>query len=283
MRLCDGATGEVLCIVSSDTLLEGLELAPTTLYEVAARDGYPLDVSVTLPPDHDGAATVPRPVFLDTYSGPDAPSVRNAWRPSSWHQFLCEQGFLVLRCNVRSASGRGQLHTATCYGRLGVQELRDLEDAVDWVVREHGGDPERVAIAGWSYGGFMAAYALTHSDRFALGLAGAGVYDWRLYDTIYTERYMRTPQENPEGYAATSVIGSAADLQGHLVLLHGTMDDNVHVQNTIQLVDALQEARRTTFDLMLYPDSRHGVRSKHKRLYEWRKIKEVLGVGGTGG
>jgi len=142
-----------------------------------------------------------------------------------------------------------------------------------------------VGITGWSYGGTMSAFALTHSKAFRLGIAGAGVYDWRMYDTIYTERFMSTPQLNPEGYERSSVIAAAGDLSGHLVLIHGTMDDNVHMQNTIQLVNALQEADQE-FELMLYPESRHGVRSSaqrwHMRQLEWNAIRAHLLDGASG-
>jgi dipeptidyl-peptidase 4 len=244
---------------------------------IPTRDGYELDACVQLPPDW--SADTKYPVFLPTYSGPDAPSVRDAWQHSTYHQFLAQQGFVILQVNVRSASGRGQAHTGTCYRQLGVQELKDLEDAVDHVCAHFGGDPQRVAISGWSYGGFMTAYALTHSDKFALGLAGAGVYDWRLYDTIYTERYMRTPQENAAGYDATSVIKAAKNLHGHLVLVHGTMDDNVHEQNTMQLLWALQTAGVQDFELMVYPRSRHRLHRQvdaHSREFQWLRLKKLL-------
>ena len=160
-------------------------------------------------------------------------------------------------------------------------ELRDLEDAVDWVCSERGGDPDRIAIDGWSYGGFIAAYALTHSKKFALGIAGGGVYDWQLYDTIYTERYMSTPQLNSTGYRETSVIEAAKNLHGHLVLMHGARDDNVHMQNTMRLVDELQRAGKVDFELMLYPRARHGVRSRHKNRMIWRAIRENFGLGSS--
>jgi dipeptidyl-peptidase-4 len=160
-----------------------------------------------------------------------------------------------------------------------VQELKDLQDAVAHVVAEFGGDPKRVAISGWSYGGFISAYALTHSDTFALGLAGAGVYDWQLYDTIYTERYMRTPQQNPQGYAATSVVKAARNLKGKLVLLHGELDDNVHLQNTMQLLWELQVAGKQDVELMVYPRSRHGLDPRvnaHSHEFQWRRLAQLL-------
>jgi dipeptidyl-peptidase-4 len=244
---------------------------------VPARDGYPLEVMVTKPVPFDPER--PHPVLLMTYSGPDAPTVRDRWRLDPWQQFLAQQGVVILQVNNRSSSGRGQVDTAACYLRLGESELQDLVDAVDWLTAQPWADRSRVGITGWSYGGFMAAYALTHSDRFALGLAGAGVYDWRLYDTIYTERYMSTPERNPDGYRDTSVIGAAADLEGHLVIVHGVDDDNVHVQNAMQLAHALQRAEKS-FELMLYPGATHGIRDgmqrRHHRRLQWSAIEEHL-------
>lgn len=276
----DGETGNVVKELGSAGEGEAavkFGLVARQRLSIPARDGYPLDACLMLPTG--AAAGTKRPVFLPTYSGPDAPSVRDAWSVSTYHQLLCQQGFVVLQVNVRSASGRGQAHTGTCYRQLGVQELKDLEDAVDFVCAQHGGDPQRVAIAGWSYGGFMSAYALTHSKKFALGLAGAGVHDWRLYDTIYTERYMRTPQENAAGYDRSSVIKAAKDLHGHLVLLHGSMDDNVHLQNTMQLLYELQRANVQDFELMVYPRSRHGLDprlNRHSQELQWRRLQQLL-------
>lgn len=246
-------------------------------HRVVARDGFELDAIVFRPTSPPPAAG--HPVWLSTYSGPGASTVRDRWEGDAWTQFLVSRGVVVLEVNVRSASGRGRIDTATCHRRLGVVELQDLEDTVDWLTAHPWADADRVGIRGWSYGGFMVGYALTHSDRFRLGVAGAGVYDWRLYDTIYTERYMGLPKENAEGYDATSVIRAAGDLRGHLVVVHGTQDDNVHVQNAMQLAGALQKAEQP-FDLMLYPGSRHGIgnpaQRRHLRRLEWDAIREHL-------
>lgn len=247
---------------------------------IPTRDGIELDASVQLPRGFDPARKWP--VYLPTYSGPDAPTVRDSWSASTYNQLLGHEGMIVLQVNVRSASNRGQKYTGACYQQLGVVELRDLEDAVDWVLKNRSGDPEKVAIQGWSYGGFMAAYALTNSTKFSLGFAGAGVYDWRLYDTIYTERYMRTPQENAKGYEATSVIRNAKNLnpRSQLVIVHGTMDDNVHLQNAMQLLWALQTAGKQNFEVMFYPRSRHGLTQEvggHHREFEWRILQRWLG------
>ena len=278
VRVLDGRTGEVVAKVAQADkgAASRFEFTDKQRVTIEARDGYPLDASVQLPVGWKPGGKYP--VFLPTYSGPDAPSVRDRWSHSAYHQMLAQQGFIILQVNVRSASGRGQKHTGTCYRQLGVVELKDLEDAVDHVIANYSGDADRVAISGWSYGGFMSAYALTHSKKFALGLAGAGVHDWRLYDTIYTERYMRTPQENAAGYDGTSVVKAAKNLHGHLVLIHGSMDDNVHLQNTMQLLWALQTAGHQNVELMIYPRSRHGLSPRvrgHSREFQWRRLRAM--------
>ncbi len=280
MQLCDDE-GKVLREMGEVRVPNppGFALQTKELLQIPARDGFLLDATVLLPGKDAAKRKAGHPVFLDTYSGPNFPSVRNSWNYDSFHQFLAQQGVIVLQLNVRSASGRSQADTGTCYLNLGAVELRDLEDAVDWVCAKRGGDAQRVGISGWSYGGFMTAYALTHSKKFALGLAGAGVYDWRMYDSIYTERYMRTPQENKDGYRKSSVVEAAKNLHGHLLLMHGTMDDNVHLQNAMQLVHALQNSGKS-FELMLYPKMKHGPNSlkqlSHRHNLQWRAIEEHL-------
>jgi dipeptidyl aminopeptidase/acylaminoacyl peptidase len=144
------------------------------------------------------------------------------------------------------------------YRQLGVSEPADIEDCLAYLKKQPWVDATRIGINGWSYGGFMTSYALTHSTSFAMGIAGGSVEDWALYDSIYTERFMRMPQHNPEGYAKSSNIAAAKNLSGRLLLLHGAIDDNVHMQNTIQFAYALQKAGKP-FEMMIYPKSRHGV------------------------
>jgi len=144
------------------------------------------------------------------------------------------------------------------YRRFGESELRDIEDGVNWLKRQRYVDAARIGIHGWSFGGFMTTYALTHSTSFSMGIAGGTVSDWRDYDTVYTERFLGRPQDNPDGYRNSSPRFFAANLHGALLLFHGAIDDNVHVQNTMQLAYELQRANKP-FRLMLYPKSRHGL------------------------
>ena len=161
------------------------------------------------------------------------------------------------------------------YQQLGVTETQDLEEAVDWLVAQGYVDADRIGLSGHSYGGFLTAFAMTHSDKFAAGIAGAPVTDWRNYDAFYTERYMNTPQENPDGYEATSVVAAARNLHGRLLLIHGAKDDNVHVQNTLQLARKLQEANKD-FEMMIYPNSRHGIGGDHYKHLRVNFIRRTM-------
>jgi dipeptidyl-peptidase-4 len=175
-----------------------------------------------------------------------------------WHQLLAQKGYIVWICDNRSASGKGIESAWPIYKNLGELELRDLEDSVAYLKTLPYVDGSRIGLNGWSYGGYMTAFALTHSTTWKVGIVGAPVTDWRLYDTIYTERFMATPQNNPEGYEKSSVVKAAKNLNGKMLLIHGAIDDNVHMQNSIQFIYELQKAGKQ-FEFMPYPKSRHGV------------------------
>jgi dipeptidyl-peptidase-4 len=233
-------------------------LSTPELLQVPTRDGFPMEALLIKPPDFDPSKKYP--VYQSTYAGPHAQQVRNAWGGTNYlyHQLLAQRGIVVWICDNRSASGKGAQSAWAAYKRLGESELADIEDGLAYLKKQPWVDATRIGINGWSYGGFMVSYALTHSTSFAMGIAGGSVTDWRNYDSIYTERFMRLPENNPEGYARTAPKNAAKSLSGQLLLLHGTMDDNVHVQNTLQFAYELQRAGKP-FELMLYPRSRHGV------------------------
>ena len=233
-------------------------LPPPEFVQVPTRDGFVMEAMLFKPPGFDPRRKYP--VYQHTYGGPHAPQVKDAWGGTGYlfHQLLAQRGIVVWICDNRSASGKGAQSAWPAYKRLGELELRDVEDGLDWLVGQGYVDTARIGINGWSYGGFMVAYALTHSDRFAMGISGAPVTDWRNYDTIYTERHMLTPGNNPDGYRRTSPLLAAARLRGRLLLMHGGIDDNVHVQNSTQFAHELQKAGKP-FRYMEYPRSRHGV------------------------
>ncbi|MCH7871460.1 MAG: S9 family peptidase [Planctomycetes bacterium] len=279
LRKSDGSLLRVISENKVAALDEYIWSKPEFL-RVPARDGYMLNARIIRPPDFDPRKKYP--VWSSVYGGPHAPQVRNTWsRGRLADQMLAQKGIIIWTCDPRSASGMGAVSAWHAYQRLGETELEDLEDAARWLIDQGYVDPQRIGITGHSYGGTMAAYALTHGDVFTVGIAGSPVTDWRDYDTIYTERYMRTPANNPDGYDRTSVVKAAKNLHGRLLLLHGAMDDNVHLQNTVQFVDALQRAGKM-FDLMIYPKDRHGIGrgSRHLRDLKLKFIEENLLRGG---
>jgi dipeptidyl-peptidase-4 len=160
-------------------------------------------------------------------------------------------------------------------------ELRDLEDGITWLKQQPYVDASRIVLYGWSYGGFMTSYALTHSTSWTGGIVGAPVSDWRDYDTVYTERLMKMPQNNPDGYRTTAPRNAAASLHGRMLLMHGEMDDNVHMQNSIQFAYELQRAGKA-FEMMVYAKSRHGFDDpllvKHRQQAIYNFTLRTLGV-----
>ncbi len=246
-------------------------------FTITTEDGFQLEASLLYPPEFDASRKYP--VWFMTYGGPHTPTVYDSWSRSwAWDRLLGEQDVIVFRADPRSASGKGAVSAWTTYRNLGVQEMADIKEAINWLKAKPFVDGDRIGMSGHSYGGFMTAYAMTHSDLFAAGIAGAPVTSWREYDSIYTERFMGTPQNNPEGYEQTSVIDAAKDLHGKLMILHGTLDDNVHTRNSILLVQALQKANKP-FEMMLYPGYRHGIWGKHYRTLMYEFIMRTIGTG----
>ncbi len=255
-----------------------LEINEPEFVRIPIRDRATLPAMVIKPPNFDPARRYP--VIMYVYAGPQASTVRSRWSGSTylWHQMMAQRGYVICYCDNRSATGSAKL-AWPIHKQLGVGELADLEDAVDWLGKQSWVDGGRVGIWGWSYGGYMTSFALTHSKKFKAGVAGAPVTDWKNYDAIYTERYMDLPQTNEAGYKASSVVEAAGNLHGRLLLIHGSIDDNVHLSNTMQLANALQRAGKQ-FDLMIYPKNRHGIgqpdQNRHLRQLMTRFFLENL-------
>jgi len=248
--------------------LEYYHLRQPKFVEFLARDGHPLSAVLIKPPNFD--PTKQYPVLCHVYGGPQAPVVRNRWSGSTylWHQYLAQQGYVIWISDNRAATHQGARGAWAMHLEMGKTELQDLEDGINWLGKNPWIDRQRVGIWGWSYGGYLVSYALTHSKLFKAGIAGAPVTDWRNYDAIYTERYMGLPQDNPEGYKKASPVHAASSLHGKLLLIHGALDDNVHLSNTLQFSNALQRSGKQ-FQLMIYPNNRHGItrpgQSRHLR------------------
>jgi dipeptidyl-peptidase-4 len=232
-------------------------LSAPEFVEVKARDGFVMDAMLIRPPGFNPSRRYP--VYQLTYAGPTSAYVRNQWGGATYmyHQLLAQHGVIVWVLDNRSAGGKGAEAQWPIYGKLGEMELRDLEDGITWLKQQPYVDASRIALHGWSYGGFMTAYALTHSTSWASGIVGAPVTDWRNYDTVYTERYMKIPRNNPGGYRDTAPRFAAANLHGQMLLIHGGIDDNVHRQNSEQFGYELQRLGKP-FEMMIYPRQRHG-------------------------
>lgn len=243
--------------------------------KITTRDGVELDATWIVPANFDPSKRYP--AFQFAYAGPHAPQVLDRFfnRDVFWHHLLAQEGFHVLVCDNRSASGRGQRSVHGAYRKLYQSELRDLEDAAAWLGRQNGVDGSRIALHGWSYGGSITAYAMTHSKAWKVGIVGAPVTDWRLYDSIYTERYMGLPGENVEGYAHANIVNAAKDASGDMLLIHGMIDENVHVQNTLQFAEALQRANKP-FSMMLYPGNRHSVADPAQKIHLFETMTRYL-------
>ncbi len=202
------------------------------------------------------------PVLLSVYGGPNHLQVREGFPVTCSEQskFMCENGVIQAWIDHRGSGHNGKVGQNYMHRNLGYWEMEDYKQCVKWLIDNAQADAGKVMMTGFSYGGYITAYALTYgADVFTHGIAGGSVIDWVLYDAIYTERYMDTPEENPEGYKSASVLTHADKLKGRLLLTHGLRDENVHVQNTYQLVNLLQNKGKD-FELMVYPESRHGYR-----------------------
>jgi dipeptidyl-peptidase-4 len=216
------------------------------------------------------------PAVVMVYGGPGVQTVLNQWAPRLMWQHLADRGFVVFQLDNRGSSGRGPRFAGHIHERLGEAELADQLAGADYLESLPFVAKGRLGIYGHSYGGFMAALAMLKTPgRFQVGIAGSPVTDWSLYDTGYTERYMSTPENNPNGYATSDLSRFAPALEGKLFLIHALMDENVHFRNTAQLIDALVVANKD-FDLLVFPGERHGYRSPAAKKYAFRRVVDYL-------
>ncbi len=235
--------------------------------------GETLVWQMTTPPNFDPSKTWP--VVMQVYGGPSGGGVRRAWQPLT-NQLLTEAGYVVFRLDNRGEGDRSAAFKEALYLKMGQPEVEDQVLGANYLRSLPFVDDNRIAMMGWSYGGFMTLMALTEPEMgLAAGLAGAPPTEWSLYDTHYTERFMSTPEANAEGYAASDVISRLPDMTGRLLLMHGMADDNVIFENTTRVLNALQEAS-IPFETMLYPGQRHGVRGNPRQLHQWRTYLDFL-------
>jgi dipeptidyl-peptidase 4 len=267
--------------------LASFNLIKPQFVDFKAEDGTVLHGEILMPPPAQNSSAGRIPVLLNPYGGPHGQTVRDHWGGTTFlfHQLLARDGIAILQVDNRGMGARGQKFAATLRHNFGEVELKDQLTAVDQALQQFPQlDRNRLGWWGWSYGGYMTLYSMTHSDRFKAGFAVAPVTDWKDYDTIYTERYMGLPKENANGYDKGSPINSAKQLHGTVTIAHGTSDDNVHMQNTIQMVNQLIGAGKQ-YTLLVYPRKTHSIAGSAARTHLFTRIREyfdreLLGMGG---
>lgn len=247
--------------------------APKEFFTLKTKSGHSLNGWMVKPADFDPSKRYP--VMMTQYSGPNSQQVLDSYS-FHWEYYLASQGIIVVCVDGRGTGARGEAWRKGTYLKLGQQESQDQIEAAQALAEYPYIDGKRIAIWGWSFGGYNTLMSLCHgAGTFKLGIAVAPVTDWKYYDTIYTERFMRTPAENPSGYKAGSVLEAAHQLQGKLLLIHGTADDNVHVQNSYDLTERLVQAN-IPFDMAIYTDKDHSIRGGRTSIHLYSKMSRYL-------
>ena len=256
--------------------LSGYTISTKEFFTLKTENGE-FNAWMVKPADFDPSKKYP--LFMHQYSGPGSQQVANRWGGSNdyWFQLLAQKGYIIVCVDGRGTGLKGRDFKKVTYKELGKYEIEDQIEAAKELGKRTYIDESRIGIWGWSYGGYMSSLAITKgADVFKMAIAVAPVTSWRFYDTVYTERYMQTPQENASGYDENSPINHVEKLKGAYLLVHGSGDDNVHVQNTTRMVNALVEANKQ-FDLFIYPDRTHGIyRGKNTRLHLFNKMTSFI-------
>jgi dipeptidyl-peptidase 4 len=255
----------------STRVLEAYHITAPEQLEVKAHDGSTLYATLLLPEGATSAASVP--LIVNPYGGPGVQEVANRWdNDLLFDELLAQRGFAVLHADNRGSGSRGRDFAQAAYHNFGPVELEDQLTVLDAALDKYPQlDKKRLGWWGWSWGGTFTLYAMSHSDRFRAGVAVAPVTDWHNYDSIYTERYMSEPADFPTGYHDFSVVNSAANLKGRLLLVHGTGDDNVHIENSVQFIQKLIDAQ-LPYDLQIYPRKTHSISGPDARTHLFNRI-----------
>ena len=278
--LNEAKTGKQVQIIENNealaSKLKSYDLPKKEFYVLKIEKGNELNAWIMKPNDFD--STKKYPVFMYQYSGPGSQQVNNDWngRDDYWFMMLTQQGYIVACVDGRGTGFKGADFKKVTQLQLGKLEVEDQIDAAKVIGNYPYVDKTRIGIFGWSYGGFMSANCiLKGNDVFKMAIAVAPVTNWRFYDSVYTERYMQTPQENPGGYDDNSPINFVGKLKGKFLLIHGSGDDNVHVQNSMQMMEALIQANKQ-FDSQIYPDNNHGIYGGKTRIQLYTKMTNFI-------
>lgn len=256
--------------------LDTYHLSPVEFFTVPGADGTMLQASLIKPRGFDPARKYPVLVYL--YGGPHVQLVRDLWQGANflWNEMMAEKGFIIFTVDNRGSAGRGHAFETAILHHFGEAELADQLAGVKWLKQQPYVDGNRIGVWGWSYGGYMTCLAMLRAgDTFKAGFAGAPVTDWRYYDTIYTERYMGTPQDNPSGYRDSSPVNYAAGLRGKLLIAHASGDDNVHFGNTLSLADKLVDAQKYA-EFLIYAGRGHGISDAPARIHVFNRVTQFF-------
>jgi len=271
--LCNNSGKELSVLENNDKLKENAKTHEFAKKEFITFELYKRTLNGWMIRPNDFDSTKQYPVYLSIYGGPGSNTVTNSWDGSmAWHQLLAQNGYIVVSVDPRGTQYRGKTFKDATYLQLGKYELEDFIDVAQQLKKRPYIDSNRIGIQGWSYGGFMTSLAMTKGNgTFKMGIAVAPVTNWKYYDNIYTERFMRTPKENEKGYHDNSPIYFANKLKGKYLLIHGSTDDNVHFQNSIEMINALVNANKQ-FDFFMYPNRNHGIYGGNTRLHLYTMI-----------
>ena len=274
------ADGKEVRLLQDNAKLKGIlseyNFSKAAFFTVLTDDGVNLNAWMLKPPDFDPAKKYP--VLFTLYGGPGSQTVQNSWGTvNPWDQLLAQKGIIVVSVDNRGTGSRGEEFKKCTYLQLGKFETIDQINAVKYLDSLSFVDKDRIGIWGWSFGGYMVLSCLTKgADYFKVGVAVAPVTNWKYYDNIYTERYMRTPKENSSGYEDNSPVNFAEKYKGKLLIMHGMADDNVHPQNSYDMITALVGANKF-FEMQLYPNSNHGIYTgKNTSYHIWERMTDFL-------
>ncbi len=273
-------TGKVVRVLEDNKALNAklkeYNFQKKEFFSLTTSENVELNAWMIKPKDFD--ETKKYPVYMFLYGGPGSQEVNDKWGGSTfiWYQFLASKGYLIVCVDNRGTGGRGAEFKKSTYLNLGSLETKDQIEAAKWLGKQSYVDAARIGIQGWSYGGYMSSLCITKgAEVFKMAIAIAPVTNWKFYDSIYTERYLRTPQENSKGYEDNSPLNFTSLLKGNYLLIHGTADDNVHFQNSVDMVNSMIKENKT-FDSEIYPNKNHSISGGNTRFHLYTKMSNFV-------
>ncbi|MCD4792529.1 MAG: S9 family peptidase [Bacteroidales bacterium] len=272
----NNSDGEIIRVLKDNQILKSKTKeyggVNKKFFSFKTSEGVELNAFIITPPNFENfKETKKYPVIIDQYSGPGSQTVLDNWS-FGWHNLLAQKGVIIISVDTRGTGARGEEFRKQTYLQLGKYETVDLIETAKYLKKLPYVNPDKIGIWGWSYGGFLTSLCMTKgADEYAAGIAVAPVTNWRYYDNIYTERFMRTPQENPNGYDNNSPINFADKLKGNFLIIHGSADDNVHLQNTVEFTEALVQADKQ-FEQFIYTNRNHSIYGGNTRFHLYTKM-----------